>query len=125
MMFRNPIPLTCIRSQHRVTLLYISSIPLGTFGIMIGSTCWILLGTDFPCKFGTLVHRFPHPSRHLLFKIGIFCGMLLSTACRICFIGWLEMCCNCLRNHPSLHHGWFIVSSFPTLVVWKSVNRSP
>ena len=42
MVFRKPMALMCMRSHHRMNLLYLSMIPLGKFGTMIGSTCWIL-----------------------------------------------------------------------------------
>ena len=54
MVFRKKIPLMCMRSQHRGIFLYLSRMPLGKFGIMIGSTCWILWRSILPCKCGTL-----------------------------------------------------------------------
>ena len=42
MVLRSTMPLMRIRPQNRVILLYISRIPLGTFGTMIGSTPWTL-----------------------------------------------------------------------------------
>ena len=54
MVFRNPIPLMCMRSQHRVNFLYLSRMLLCKFGTMIGSTCWIFWQTDLPCKCVTL-----------------------------------------------------------------------
>ena len=37
-LFRKPMPFMCMRSHHRVTFLYLSRMPLGGFGTMIGST---------------------------------------------------------------------------------------
>ena len=38
MVFRNPMPLMCMRLQHKVKLLYLSRITLGKSGNTIGST---------------------------------------------------------------------------------------
>ena len=53
-MFRNTIPLMCMRSQHRENLFHLSWMTLGTFGTMIGSTCWNLWRTVLPWRYGTL-----------------------------------------------------------------------
>ena len=54
MVFRNPMPLMCMRSHNWVNFLYPSREPLGIFGNMIGSTNWNLWRTVFPCKCVTL-----------------------------------------------------------------------
>ena len=98
MVFRNLIPFMCMRSQHTVTLLYLSRMPLGTLGIMIGSTCWILWRTVLPWKYGLLSPQMSSEIPTFSRKIGIFYRMLLSTECRIRFTSWLEMCWNCLAR---------------------------
>ena len=94
--FRKPMPLLCRRSQHRVTFLYLSSIPLGVFVTMIGSTCLTLWWTYFTCKCGTMG---PYISSAILTSSGIigrFYRMLLSTACSIGFTFWTVVWFNCL-----------------------------
>ena len=54
MVFRKPILLILMRSQHRDTFLYLSSMTFSTFSIIIGSTCWVLWQSVFTCKYGTL-----------------------------------------------------------------------
>ena len=96
MVFRNPIPLMCTKSQHRLNFLYLSNIPLGIFVTMIGSTCWNLWQTLLPWKCGTMG---PHMSSAILTssrRIGRFCRMLLSIACRLHFTGWTVILCNYL-----------------------------
>ena len=86
--FSNSIPLMCMRSHHRETFLYLSRMPLGTFSTMIGSTCWTLQQTIFPCKCGTLG---PYVCSYIPTSsciIGMVCSILLSTACKIFFTGW-------------------------------------
>ena len=39
MVLRKPMPLMCMKPHHRVNFLYLSRIPLGKFGTMIGYTC--------------------------------------------------------------------------------------
>ena len=55
MVYRNTMPLMCMRSQHRVTFLYLSMIPLDSFGTIMGSTWWTFWKTYVYWKFGTLV----------------------------------------------------------------------
>ena len=38
MVYRNPTMIMCMRSEHRVNFIYLSSIYLGTFGTITGST---------------------------------------------------------------------------------------
>ena len=96
MVFMNPIPLMCMRSQHMVTFLYLSRMLLCKFGTMLGSTCWIFWQTDLPCKFGTLCPYVSSAIPTSSWRIGIFYRMLLSTACRIFFTGWPVMFWNLL-----------------------------
>ena len=70
MVFRKPMPLICMGSHHRVKLLYLSRMTLGKFGTIIGSTCWILWWTILPWIVVHWVHKCPHPSRHILVKLG-------------------------------------------------------
>ena len=87
---RKPIPLMCIRSQHRVTSLYLSRIPLGKFGTMIVSTCWILWWTVFPLKCGTLGQYMSSDiltSYHIIGRLCIF-GIIIGTIIGISIIFW-------------------------------------
>ena len=54
MVLSNPMPLICIRSQHRVILLYLSKKTLWIFDTTTGSKCWNLWWTVSPCKCGIL-----------------------------------------------------------------------
>ena len=54
MVLSDSMPFMWMRSLHRVNSLYLSKIPLGGFGIMIGSIRWILWQTILPFKCGTL-----------------------------------------------------------------------
>ena len=96
MVFMNPMPLTCMRSQNRVTFLYPSRMPLGGFGTLKGSKLWILWWDVFPCKCGTLVLQISLSFLASSQIIGILCSMLLSTAFRIQFTGCTVLCWNFL-----------------------------
>ena len=54
MVLRKPIKLMCMRSHQMVTFLYLSSIVLVKFVILIGSTCCILCRTFLPFICGML-----------------------------------------------------------------------
>ena len=87
MVFRNLMLFMFMKSQKRVNVLYISKIPLGKFGTMIGYTCWTLWHTVLPCKCvtpGTYIYSSIQTSSC---RIGRLCRKLLSTACRILFTG--------------------------------------
>ena len=94
MVLRNPVTLMCMRSHNRVIFFYLSIITLGAFVTIIGSTCFTLWRTVLHCKCVTLgpsmSSAIPSSSR----RIGIFCSIFLSTACRILFTSWSVMCCN-------------------------------
>ena len=96
MVSRKPIPLMCIRSHHRVTLLYLSSIPLGEFGTIIGSKYWILWRKFFPFKCGTLGPYFSSSVSTSSCRIGRLWKVLLSTVCSIQFTVCPMMFWNCL-----------------------------
>ena len=98
MVSRKTMPLMCMGSHHRVNLLYLSNIPLGKFGTMIVSTCWILWRTILTCKYGTLGPYMSSAIPTYSYKIGRLCRMLLSTEYRINFTGWLLMLCNWLSR---------------------------
>ena len=87
MVFGKPKPLMCMGSHHRVDLLYLLRVPLGKFGTMIGSTCWILWRAVLPYKCGTLASYIFSATHKYSHKIRRFCRMLLSTACGIFFTG--------------------------------------
>ena len=74
MVTRNTMPLMCMRSQHGVTFLYLSRMPLGTFVTMIGSTFCTLWLTFFLTDVANWVHRCPHPYHHLLTQLGYSLG---------------------------------------------------
>ena len=54
MVMRKTIPLMCMRSQQMVTSLYLSSVVLGTFVILTGSTCCTFCRTVLPFRSGML-----------------------------------------------------------------------
>ena len=92
--FRKPMPVMCMRSQYRETLLYLSGMPLGKFDTMIGYTFWILWRTVLPFKCVTLGPYMSSDIPTYYRKIGRSCSMLLSTVCRIRFTRWPVMCFN-------------------------------
>ena len=98
MAIKNPIPLMCMRSQHRVKLLYLSSIPLEELGNMIGSKLLTLWRTFLTCKYGTLGPQILSDIPISSCRIGIFCMMLLSTSCKIYFTSCPMMFWNCLAR---------------------------
>ena len=92
------MPLMCMRSHHRMTLLYLSRMTLADFGTKIYSTCWILWRTVLTCKY---VIKVPYISSYIPTysrRIGIFCRMMLSTRCMILFTDWPLMLWNCLAQ---------------------------
>ena len=92
MVFGNPMLLICMRSQNRVILLYLSRSPSVPFSTMTGSTLWTFWRTGLPCKYGTLGPLMSSAILTYSSRIEIFCGIFLSTACKIRFTGWLLMC---------------------------------
>ena len=125
MLFRNPIPLMCMRSQHRVTFLYLSVTPLGTFGTTIGSTCWTLWWTVWFVYVAHWVHIFPRPSRHLLAELGDSVGCCYQPHVGFALLFGRRCSGIAFRSQNYLHHGRCTVSSFPPPVGWRRVNHSP
>ena len=78
MLFRKPMPLICMRSHHRATLLYLSRITLGTFGTVIGSTFWILWRNSPPENVAHWVHICTQPYRHLFGKLRGFQDFIIN-----------------------------------------------
>ena len=116
MVFSKTMLLMCMRSQNRVTFLYLSRMLIGKLVTITGSIWWILCQTVLPCKCDTLG---PYMSSYTLpysRKIGRFCRMLWSTVCRIRFIGWTVMFWNCLVRlflfTPRALYGFFFPSTF-------------
>ena len=114
MVLRNKIPLMFIISQHKVTLLQLSSLTLWKFGTIISSTCYTLWRTALSCKCVTWVpymsSSVPTSSR----RIGKFCRTLLSTTCRYC--SWFQVELNSTWNpHTLCIHGYINTETYPRL----------
>ena len=103
MVLMNPMPLMCMRYQHKVKFFYLSRMPLGKFVTSIGSTCWNLWHTVLPCKCGTLGLKVSSAIPTYLCMTGKLLRMLLSTACRIRFTGCPVMCLNFLPQISPLY----------------------
>ena len=109
--FRKLIPLMCMRSKHRLIFLHLSIMPLCKFHIMIGSTSLILWRTILLYRCGILG---PYMSSAILTssrRIGRFFRMLLSTKCRIWFIGWPVIFWNRLAQ-SALFASWAVYCLF-------------
>ena len=125
MVYRKTMMLMCMRSQHRLTLLYLPIMTLGKFVTIIGYIWWILW--QFFCLENLLhwIHIFPQPSQHLLEKLvgSVGCYYKLCVGLYLMIGRWCYETDLCDNN--SLHHGHCIVSSFPPLLAWGSVNNLP
>ena len=116
--FRKPTPLMCMRSHHRVKLLYLSRITLGKFGTMIGFTCWVLWQIFCLENVAHWVHRCPRPSRNIISELEYYSGCcyqphVVFNLMVVCWCARID-----LHNQPYLHHRRCTVSSFPPIVGW-------
>ena len=110
-LIRNPIPLMFMRSQHRVTLLYLSRIPLGYFGTMTGSTWWTFWWPFCLVNVANWVHKFLQPFWNILRRLGNSegCCCQLHGECAS-LVG--RLCAKTIfRSQLFLHHGPCTASS--------------
>ena len=124
MVFRNSMLSIWMRSQYMITFLYLSGTSFGTFGTMIGSTCWTLWRNVFPENVSHCIHRYPQTSQNILIGLGysIWCCYQPHVIVTILVV---HSCAGIfLYDHPYSYHEQGIVSSFPSLVGWNSVNFS-
>ena len=126
MVFRNPIPFMCMRSQHRVTFFCIyQGRPWGRFILWWVPHIGYCSGLFFLTNMAHWVHRCPHLSLHLLAKLGYFVGYCYQP--HVIFSILVGLWCSgiAMLNQTSLHCGKCIVSSFPPLVLLRTRNHSP
>ena len=107
MVFRKVIPFIFVRQQRMVSFFYLSGMVLGILVILTSSTYLILRRSVLPFSYSMLGLYISSAIRTSSHRIERFCRILLSTACKFCFIGLPVMCWN-LPTQSSVFMLWSV-----------------